>query len=81
MKTIDEKTKKQLNLHVVMQWVELKHQKPTDCDHYICCLENGAVTECLYTWTDDKWFLKDRTEVRQHNKVVYWMERPKPPCA
>ena len=26
-------------------------------------------------------YLKDRTEVRQHNKVVYWMERPKPPYA
>ena len=81
MKTIEEKTKKQFNLHVVMQWVALKNQKPDDGGFYICCLENGAVTECLYTWFDDKWFLKDRTEVRQHNKVVYWMERPQPPCA
>ena len=74
-------TEQALIIPVVMQWVAVKDQLPEDGGYFNCCLENGAVTNCLYTITDNRWFLRDGVEVRKHNKVVYWMKMPEPPCA
>lgn len=65
----------------VMQWMAVDDKLPEDGGYYDCCLENGSVTNCLYTISDNKWFLRDGTEVRQHNKVVNWIKMPEPPCA
>jgi len=78
---LQESTEQALTIPVVMHWVAVKDRLPKDGGYFICCLENGAVTECQYEITMNKWWLGLDREVRQHNKVVYWMKKPKPPCA
>ena len=75
-----DKKKEQCTIPVVMQWVAVADRLPEDGGYFNCCLENGSVTNCLYTITDIRWFLRDGVEVRQHNKVVHWMKMPEPPC-
>ena len=70
-----------LHIQNVVHWVAVKDRLPEDGGYYICCLENGAVTECQYEIIQNKWWLGLEREVRQHNKVVYWMQKPEPPCA
>lgn len=80
-KTLDKHKNGNDFIAVVMHWVAVKYRLPEDGGYYICCLENGAVTECQYEITQNKWWLGLEREVRQHNKVVYWMKKPEPPYA
>lgn len=79
--TVAEEVVKNCFIPNVMQWVAVEDHLPEDGGYFNCCLENGSVTNCLYTMTDNRWFLRDGKEVRQHNKVVHWMKMPEPPCA
>lgn len=76
-----DKKKEQCTIPVVMQWVAISDRLPEYGGYFNCYLENGAVTNCMHTITDNRWFLRDGVEVKQHNKVVYWMKMPEPPCA
>lgn len=80
LNAITKVVKNNIDLAIVMHWVAVKDRLPEDGGYFNCCLENGAITNCLYTITDNRWFLRDGVEVRQHNKVVYWMKMPEPPC-
>lgn len=79
--TVAEEIVKNCFIPHVMQWVAVKDHLPEDGGYFICCLENGAVTECQYEIIQNRWWLGLDTEVRKHNKVVYWMKKPEPPCA
>lgn len=68
-----------LSLCGVINWVDIKDKKPDFGGFFLCCLENGHVTEIMYEFFNDVWH-RNNQEVKQHNKLVYWAELPKPPC-
>ena len=75
----EEYAEEQLRLHGVINWVAIKDKKPEFGGFFLCCLENGHVTEIMYEFFNDVWH-RNNQEVKQHNKLVYWAELPEPPC-
>jgi len=69
--------KKQLNLGVVMDWVAVKDNLPSEKGSYLVC-EEECIFEAFYYKEYDCW---GDYEVAKYENVTHWMHLPKPPCA
>lgn len=70
-----------LTLGGVSNWVAVKDRLPhDDYGAYIVCLENKSIFKMNYLKLTKRWWVDGLGEEQKGNKVVYWMELPKPPC-
>lgn len=63
-----------------MEWFKAADILPTGVlGRYIVCLKNKMVLEMNYSSILERWWRDDIGDEPKTNKVVYWMELPKPP--